>query len=276
MSPGEQFEREQLVLLHGFGATPDCWEPLLPLVTDRYDVHLINLPGHLGGKQMQAQLPVTIRAIADLLESELDQKGLSKAHIVGNSLGGYLAIELGARGRALSVTALAPAGGWRKRTWAELRLAPFFLRIAVMSRIGLPIRRWLMSTARRRRLALADMCEHAEMFSPQAAEKMLVGFVRCPVFFRLIWGELRAPMMESIGVTCPLTIAWGTKDRILPITTYADRWQSVYPEADWRTWYGVGHVPMADAPGLVMQAINETVARASADSRTFATRPQAA
>ena len=42
----------------------------------------------------------------------MDDAGFATAHLVGNSLGGYVALQLAARGRARSVVALAPAGGW--------------------------------------------------------------------------------------------------------------------------------------------------------------------
>jgi len=50
--------------------------------------------------------------LVDQTERSIDAAGIDTAHFVGNSLGGYLALRLAARGRARSVVALAPAGGW--------------------------------------------------------------------------------------------------------------------------------------------------------------------
>ena len=50
--------------------------------------------------------------LADAVERALDEAGFERAHIAGNSLGGYVALQLAARGRAETVVALAPAGGW--------------------------------------------------------------------------------------------------------------------------------------------------------------------
>lgn len=50
----------------------------------------------------------------DQIEQIMDQKGWETAHLVGNSLGGWIALGLALRGRARSVTAIAPAGGWTK------------------------------------------------------------------------------------------------------------------------------------------------------------------
>ena len=61
---------------------------------------------------MQSRGPVARGTIPDALERALDEAGIRTAHLVGNSLGGYVALQLAARGRARSVVALAPAGGW--------------------------------------------------------------------------------------------------------------------------------------------------------------------
>ena len=56
----------------------------------------------------------------DDLERLLDELGLAKAHLAGNSLGGWAALELARRGRALTVCALSPAGAWGSETDAQL------------------------------------------------------------------------------------------------------------------------------------------------------------
>jgi pimeloyl-ACP methyl ester carboxylesterase len=64
--------------------------------------------------------------VADVLERELDAAGIATAHIVGSSLGGWLAFELAARGRARTVLALAPPGGWQPDSRHEARVELFF------------------------------------------------------------------------------------------------------------------------------------------------------
>ena len=51
----------------------------------------------------------------------------STAHIVGNSLGGWVAFELERRGRARTLTAIAPAGGWRHYSPAKFEIVGKFL-----------------------------------------------------------------------------------------------------------------------------------------------------
>ena len=55
------------------------------------------------------------RLLPDAVERAMDEAGFETAHMVGNSLGGFVALQLAARGRARSVVAFAPAGGWARR-----------------------------------------------------------------------------------------------------------------------------------------------------------------
>ena len=69
-------------------------------------------PGHAGGPPLEGA--VDDATLADAVERAMDDAGFETAHIAGNSLGGYVALQLAARGRAGSVVALAPAGGWAR------------------------------------------------------------------------------------------------------------------------------------------------------------------
>src|SRR5215208_8246153 len=110
---------EPLVLLHGFLDTWRVWELVLPALERRHDVLAPTLAGHAGGPRLAE---VTDGAIADAVERAMDEAGFATAHLAGNSLGGHVALQLAARGRARSVVAFAPAGGWARgdESWREL------------------------------------------------------------------------------------------------------------------------------------------------------------
>jgi pimeloyl-ACP methyl ester carboxylesterase len=99
-----------LVLLHGFTDTWRTWELVLPALEARHDVLAVSLAGHAGGPEIDGELTDDTLAIS--VERAMDDAGFATAHLVGNSLGGYTALRLAARGRARTVVALAPAGGW--------------------------------------------------------------------------------------------------------------------------------------------------------------------
>src|ERR1700756_2187446 len=104
---------QPLLLLHGIGAIWRAWSPVLPYLEPHHDVIVPTLHGHAGGPQLDSEVAPSVQALADGIEAELDRLGLQKVHIAGNSLGGWIGIELARRGRAQSLVLLSPAGAWR-------------------------------------------------------------------------------------------------------------------------------------------------------------------
>ena len=104
-------EGPPLLLLHGLAMSWRAWRPLLASLRTDHQVIAPTLPGHRGGPAAPAD--VNVAWLADYLETMLDEDGHDRVHVVGNSLGGWLALELARRGRACSVTAVSPAGAWR-------------------------------------------------------------------------------------------------------------------------------------------------------------------
>src|ERR1700688_1920640 len=98
-----------LLLLHGVGAIWRAWSPVLPYLEPHHDVIVPTLAGHGGGPPLDPDIAPSVHALADGIEIELDRLGLQKVHIAGNSLGGWVVIELARRGRALSLVLFSPA-----------------------------------------------------------------------------------------------------------------------------------------------------------------------
>ena len=73
------------------------------------DVLALDLPGFGAAEPLPDRTP-TVPALSDAVEAELDRAGLDRVHIAGNSLGGWIALELARRGRARSVVAISPSG----------------------------------------------------------------------------------------------------------------------------------------------------------------------
>src|SRR3982751_6114114 len=102
---------DPLLLLHGLGLTWRCWRPVLPELERAHDVVAMDLPGFGAAPPLPRGSRPTVEALSDAIEGALDEAaGLDAVHVAGNSLGGWIAIELARRGRARSVVALAPAG----------------------------------------------------------------------------------------------------------------------------------------------------------------------
>jgi pimeloyl-ACP methyl ester carboxylesterase len=252
---------EPLLLLHGFTSNAETWRPILPALERHHDVVAVTFHGHAGGPPMPAGFDHSMSASADLAEQELDAAGFERVHLVGNSLGGWLAIELARRGRALSMVAISPGGGWEPGSSEQRRIKRLFRRIRASLLIGGPLAPVLARFAASRKVALGEIVAHPERLSPAEARAMIEGAWRCDAFEGVMEGLTKEPAAPPFaGTPVPMRIVWGTRDRMLPIGRYSDRWRKMLPTADWVELHGAGHVPMFDDPAGVARVILEVTA----------------
>lgn len=241
-----------LVLLHGVGHRRQAWGAVLEHLAPHREVVLVDLPGH--GES--PPLDVASRTVAQALEQELlallDELGLDRPHIAGNSLGGRLALETGVRGRAATVTALSPAGFWRSDR--ELRYAKAVFR--TMQRTGKQLRPLAPTLSRStagRALMYATIVSRPSRLSPQQARDDMTAFLAAEDALNAI---LAAPTLFTgrLPAEVPVTIAWGARDRLLwPGQSRLAR--ARLPQARHVTLRGCGHVPMTDNPPLVADVL---------------------
>jgi len=254
---------EPLVLIHGFSGTRLVWEPVLPELERSRDVLAVNLAGHVGGPQLAPGDEVSLLALVDAVERDMDAAGFTDAAIAGNSLGGWIALELAQRGRARSVVGLAPAGGWEAGSRAEKRLRGLFTRNHRLSKAMLGHVDSLMCRPRLRHALLAQAAAHGERLPPALAAQFVHDLVACPIYFPLMDAILRdGPPGSFDGVSCSVLLAWGTRDRIIPSPRYSERLRRMIPAAEWLDLDGLGHVPMSDDPELIARTIIAFAARA--------------
>ena len=247
---------DPLVLLHGFTGTWRMWVPVIQTLSRRFDVLAPTLAGHCGADPWKEGVEPTITALADAAEAELDAAGIETAHISGNSLGGWLGLELAKRGRARSVVAIAPAGGWKEGDEAEnRRLKGFFHRTRKLTKLAYPRARGLVTRPRLRKLMFRDVMEHGERIPPGEAAHLMQGMLECSIFFDFIEAVIRdGPATELDRISVPVLVAWAEKDTIFPIDRYEDAFAAV-PGVEVVRLNGCGHVPMYDDPDLVARTI---------------------
>jgi pimeloyl-ACP methyl ester carboxylesterase len=252
---------EPIVLIHGFSGTRLMWEPVVAELERSFELMAVSLAGHVGGPELagpSASVPVLI----DAVEADLDQAGWSTAHVVGNSLGGWIALELARRGRARSVVALSPAGGWEPGSRDERRLRPLFARLHWLSRKLSPHLDSLVRRPGLRHQLLWQLMAHGERLSPAATAQLVRDSVQTPVYWELMDAILRDGTPRDFdGLDCPVLLAWGTRDRIIPSPRYSRRLRELIPQAEFVELPGLGHVPMADDPALVARTITQFVQR---------------
>jgi len=86
-------DRPALVLLHGVTMSGSAWQEVTPLLAADYDVHTPTAAGHRGGPPALRR-PATISDTIDAAQRYLDDHDLDRPHLAGNSMGGWIAVEL--------------------------------------------------------------------------------------------------------------------------------------------------------------------------------------
>lgn len=243
-----------LVCIHGFSGSWRNWVPVVPLLEQHHPVHVARLAGHARGPQLPTGTPATVSALADQLEGDLDRAGIARAHLVGNSLGGWLSLELAARGRALSVVALSPALGWDPNS-KHLRQLEKKLRVGrKLYSLLAPYAESVLAPTRVRQLLLNGAFAHAGRISVVEAAAFMRDNLRCEIYFDLMDSFLQGePTLGAID--CPVHIVWGGRDSLLPYERYGLRFPELVPHAELTTLEDVGHVPMYDDPELVAKTV---------------------
>ncbi|WP_458688659.1 alpha/beta fold hydrolase [Nocardia tengchongensis] len=249
---------EPLLLLHGVLLTWQSWGVVLDELATGHTVLAPTLPGHWGGPE--AGRPATVTALVDHCERLLDESGWDTAHIAGNSLGGWIALELAARGRARSCTAIAPAGLWRTPAAADSLLRRFR---AFGPLIGLGPDRQPTTPSLLRSLLLPLLADRPAAVPNALAKAMTAAITECAIV-----DDLSADPNLPVGFTrlaeleISTTILLPEHDRVLPPHVYAPLTPTAAVEI--RALPGLGHVPMLEAPDLITAEILATIARATA------------
>jgi pimeloyl-ACP methyl ester carboxylesterase len=244
-----------LVLLHGFSDTWRIWELVLPALERRHDVLALTLPGHAGGPPLEGEVGAAL--ILDAVERAMDEAGFDTAHIAGNSLGGFVALRLAARGRARSVVALAPAGGWARDDESYEELLAFQATMCEQATATAPHAPAIVSTCEGRRQATRLTTTSFEHIPAELLAHQMLGIAGCTGAAALIESAIRQGFeLDAEKIACPVRIVWGTEDKLLRWPSSAVRYREDWlPHADWVELEGVGHCPQLDVPLETAQLI---------------------
>jgi pimeloyl-ACP methyl ester carboxylesterase len=242
-------EGPPLVLLHGFTGSWRIWELVLPALEREHEVLAPTLPGHAGGPPVGA---VDRDTLPDAIERAMDELGWETAHIAGNSLGGYLALRLAGRGRARTVVALAPAGGWADDSYKQMLRD--YARMHELAKAAAPHAEAAAATPEGRRdatqfIATTDL-------PPTVVADVIRATAGCTAALPMIdFAMSEAWELDAERITCPVRIVWSTADRLLPWPSAAARYRRELPHADWVELDGAGHCPQVDVPLETAQLI---------------------
>ena len=256
---------EPLVLIHGFTATWRCWLPVLGLLAPRFEVIAPTLHGHDGGPPSPPGSETLAQAV-DHFESLLDGLGVGTAHLAGNSLGGAVALELAKRGRARSVVAISPGGGWEEDDRKEVeRIIRLFKRTQTSARATVKHHEKLLARPGFRKIGMRDIMTRGHLVPAEEAVLLTRSSIRCAVVddvFKTMRGG-SGRVVDLDRVRTPTLIAWGDKDRLLPMEHHAGRFRNEIPGVQFHVMRGLGHTPMWDDPAQIAELIASFAARAA-------------
>ncbi|MER8156281.1 alpha/beta fold hydrolase [Streptomyces sp. NPDC094472] len=241
-----------LVLLHGIGHHWQAWEPVLDILAVDREVIAVDLPGFGASDALPDGIPYDLDGVIRVLGALFETLGVKRPDVAGNSLGGLFALELGRLGLVRSVTALSPAQFWSE---AERRYAVGVLSAMRAGARALPppLVAWLARGAAGRAALTGAIYARPARRSP-AAVVAETRAMREAVGFDATLAAGNSELFTHDIPDIPVTIAWGSRDRVLP-RRQGVRAKRVIPGARLVRLPGCGHVPMNDDPALVARVI---------------------
>jgi pimeloyl-ACP methyl ester carboxylesterase len=232
-----------LALLHPLGADRRVWDPVIERLAAQREVVAVDLPGF--GESPPLTSEPKPAALAAAVGEQLAEIGITRAHVAGNSLGGWIALELALAGHARSVTAIAPAGLWPEPLVPKRAIA------RTIARAMLPFVDAVLVGAPGRRVLLAGSVAVPARVPARAAAHLVRAYATAPGFTAAN-DAMRASRfvgLERIGV--PVTLAWPQHDRLVA------RPRRLPPNTRSIVLKGCGHIPMWDDPAAVAQVLLE-------------------
>jgi pimeloyl-ACP methyl ester carboxylesterase len=252
---------EPLVLLHALGASRASWDAIVPALAQRFDVIAVDLPGFGTSAPLPAGIEPSPAELATAVSGMLNDLGIDCPHLAGNSIGGWVAMEMAKTRPVRSVTLLAPAGLWQGGS-------PLYCRVTLrlsrwLARHARPVLSTIVTTRPGRVLVLGQIFGHPARLTAFQARSALHELGTCPGFDATLKATRRRRIRGAQQVSAPVTVAFGSRDLVL-LRHQSRNLGELPPDTQSSTLPGCGHLPMTDDPARVTDLIVTSAARASA------------
>jgi len=245
---------EPLLLIHGMGSGSSAWKLITPTLAKKFKVIAIDLPGH-GGSSYEKGQAMDPHSLAVVIHDQMQERGYKKIHVVGNSFGGWIALDLAASfpQSILSVTAIAPAGLWLKHS-GKRGIGSISRALAVLT---YPYAKYLLRSKTMRRIGFATVSPQWRNFSLETCIDATIAYGSSvgyyPAWDGMLGRRFDLPIKESI----PITVLFGDTDYTLPKKSSQER--SLVPaHTRWIVIKQSGHAPMWDSVEEVCAEILKT------------------
>jgi pimeloyl-ACP methyl ester carboxylesterase len=243
---------EPLVLIHGIGSRWQMWSPVIDALAQHRDVIALDVPGFGASPRPPQGTKPGIPTMTDMLVEFWQSLGIDRPHVAGNSMGGWLALEMARRGVVRSATGLSPAG-FHVAPERAFELASLVVT-RTLAKAGRPLAPKAMRTPFGRKLTLSSLIGKPAQMQPDEAVLSVQGVADATWF----WPTLGALCIDRFSggeeINVPVTIAWGEHDHLL-LPRQAPRALAEIPSARYVLLRDCGHVPAWDNPELVTKTI---------------------
>jgi pimeloyl-ACP methyl ester carboxylesterase len=245
-----------LILLHGLGMSHAAWNPVTPLLSPARRVIAFDIAGFGRTPPLVDGIVPTVANLVDGLEQSIQAMELERpVDIAGNSLGGYMALEAAKRGMARSVVAISPAGLWKTNPPPHVKTLFACLRSSAKHFPN--VLKTLLRNPAMRELAFAVPLSVGSRRMTADDATRVIDDLAATAAFEETFEQTRSPF-SGRDITTPLTVAFGTRDWVLPGPSRCR--SGLPPHARWIDVGGWGHVPMWADPIGVSQLILESTA----------------
>jgi pimeloyl-ACP methyl ester carboxylesterase len=264
-------EGPDVILIHGLGATKSSmFDAAASLAREGYRVHAIDLPGFGGSSKRPSQYGAAY--FARVVCGVMDELGVGRAHFVGNSMGGRVAIEMGLRHpeRVAALALLCPAVAFVRREFALLVkvLRPEFGMLPhSFGRRAIAAQFWSMFADRDQvDPVLADIVvdEFERIYRNPGARLAFLASARSIYLEKPFGADGFYPRLSQLQA--PAMFVWGTGDRLIPssFSRHVEQW---LPTAEQVVLEGCGHVPQVERPEQTNGLVRRFFAHADAMGR---------
>jgi len=248
--------KDVLVLVHGLGSAATAWKPIIPALSEKFNVITVDLPGH-GESPMDSSQAMDPQSLALLLRDSIKANhGIDEFHVVGNSLGGWISLELAslAPQNVKSVTGLAPAGLW---------LAPYSARYPgtaiakILAKAIKVVAPYVVDIEYARKVGFEDVSPRWKELSKEICLDATMAMATSAGYYPAWDGMLKRRFDSPINSDIPITVIFGDSDNTLPARDCQER--TLMPEhAQWFIFKECGHAPMWDSPQQCVEKIFDT------------------
>jgi pimeloyl-ACP methyl ester carboxylesterase len=228
---------------------------VVPLLSDYHEVFTPNALGHRGGPTVRHR-PATIWDVVDAAETYLDEQGLSQPHLAGNSMGGFVALELARRGRAATACAISPGVFWSTGDGTRPHASKALRTLVHLCRVSRPTAPLIFksSFARRTSLRFLACARYGDRIPASQFVEIVDSILACTVGDEVFSAD-EQQFVALHTAPCPVTVAWAEKDSLLPLHPCGAIACERLPAATFEILPDVGHVPMVDDPKMVARTI---------------------